>query len=699
MSEKKKYLKIKFHSFRNDGCSVDVDLSFKGKTVRDIKLIKEADGRLSINLPAFLKGEWTYKEITLKELYSRITAEYNKFIGGSEKKSLPQSVDKAATADKDKEPVFTFSSLDTKITALADITFQGIALPLKGVFIQGNLTDNTVFVKKPSELAAIDGFDEKQWHDTAQEIEKCFRKRYMDYTEETAAPFEIRFYGEGTFYTCLADVHFPDAKRAVGGFLVKIYSNGKVEIKLPSYIKEWDDSRYALAKLRRFMSAAVLEKYPVVSEELSLEAREKVPKKETTPSGRIANAENSDFRYITGSVLVDDGSVPESSRKNIHILAAVITKGDKGGIGPFEFGVLKWVARLRYATTVMIQELTYYGYIDTGWREKIKRDKYPDIIKRMLTFDMLQRSRFGALDEEGNIKNESYSVSKVLTVGKNGGSVLKEFSVDGSRYNSFDTIRDAHTVKSCLTVNQWLIYWLGAFKGRVGDNFDNSFIIKRIGAETTAAKLYATVQLDDKVLVGEAVRRCAENAKEVSLDMLRNKLERMIDIFDHPDETYRETKKISYPSRPVINLICEDDEHIKEVYGEIKDIMDRNPLQQIWFTHDLRVFNEQYIGQRFICMDSGEPVPVSLSEVFGADDEAEAARLRKMFTKAEEKDVFDSEDGSEETDEGETSEDGGTAYPDAPDEYSAEEYGDDEDFGIAEDTDTDTEEDYGIAWN
>ncbi len=703
MAEKKKYLKIKFHSFREDGCNVDADLSYTGKTVRNIRLKKEADGRLSFILPEFLKDGWNYKEITLEELYCRITEEYKKIYCVSEKKAVskPPKAAPAAAAERG-EPEFTFSALETKITVLADITFPDWSLSFKGVSVQGNLKDDSVFVKKPRELTSIRNFNAEKWNNTAADIEKCFRKRFMDYSEDITAPFEINFYSESTFYSCLASVRLPGEKRFKSGFLVRIHSDGRVDIKLPLYMKEWDNKKFNFKKLRQRMYCAVSEKYPVVSAFIPpAGSREKVSLKKYTLSGRIANAENSDFRYMPGSVLVDDGSVPESERKNLHVLAAVISKGEMGGIGPYEFGVLKWVARLRYATTVMIQELTYYGYIDTSWREKLNdKDKYSAIINRMQTFDMLQRSHFGTLDEDGRLKYDSFSVSKVLTVSRNGGMVLKEFSVDGSRYNSFDTIRDAYTIKSSLTVNQWLIYWLCAFKDRIGDNFDTAFIIRRIGAETTAARLYAVVQADDKVLVGEAVRRCAENAREVNSDALRNKLGRMIEIFDHPDEMYRETKKITYPSRPVINLVCEDDEHIKEVYEEIKDIMLKNPQQKIWFTHDLRVFNEDNMGQRFVSMDSGEIAIIDLAEVFGSDDETEVVRLREKFTKSEDGEIQGVEN-AEETGE-ENIADDVALYPDEPDEYSAEEYDDGYDENNF-DTETEEgegegEEDFSLAW-
>lgn len=637
MAEKKNYLKIKFHSFRGNACNVDVELPVSGKPVRNIRLVREKNGKLTFSLPKFLQGGWSYKEIPLDALYKRITEEYEKLRAAA---GVSEKADRAAEqTNQDElisEPEFTFGRLDTKLTAFADIAMPDISVPFKAVFVQGNLTDNTVFVRRPRELDNIKSFDEKKWLDVQALVEKSFRKQFMNYTDEDCGELDICFYNETTFYTCLCNARIPRIKKPVCGFVVKIHTSGRVEISTPAHISEWDDKRYNLLTLKTKMRDAVLREYPVVSDFVALQSnRDNAEEKQLTPSGRIANAASCDFRYIPNSVLVDDDPIPAEEKKGLRALAAVMSKGESGGIGPYEIGVLKWVSKLRYATTIMIQELTYYGYIDTAWREKIKRAQYADLIKRMLTYDMLSRSHFGTLNSDGNINFEGFSVSKVLTMGPNGGMLIKELNIGGNRFNSFDTIRDAYTIKCCLAVNQWLIYWLGAYKDRIGDDFDNAFIIRRVGASTTAARLYAVVQPDDKVLVGEAVRRCAENAREVSFDALRNKLSRMIEIFDHPDEMYKETKKITYPSRPIINLICEDDEHIREVYEEIKDIMNENPQQKIWFTHDLRVFNLDNMGKRFISMDSGEPEFVDMTCLFGRDDELEAARLREMFTKTE----------------------------------------------------------------
>ncbi len=691
MADMKKQLKIKFHSVKPDGgCYVDVELPESGKCVNYIKLKRERGGRIIFELPRFLNNRWSYSEISLGELYKRITEEYEKFtaIGAGNDAKKAKAADIPSDESSAEEPTFTFSALDTKISAIADVVLPDIAVPLSGIFVQGNLSDDTVFVKKPAIISDIPELNEKAWYDLSTDIEYKFRKSFMGLGAERECGCEVSFSKPKTFYTCLADAHFSSPKKDIGGFSVKIYSISNVRIDKPHYISAWNERIYEWGKLTRLMSASVLEKYPVASEFIS-EPRKEKGAKELTPAGRIANAEKSDFRYIPGSVLISDGSVPDSERKNIHILAAAMSKGIMGGIGPYEFGVLKWVARLKYLTTVMLQELTYYGYIDTGWRGSIKRDKYAELIKRMLVYDILNRSHFGTLDEDGVLSAVGFSASKVLTVGKNGGMVLKEFAIEGNRYNPFDVIREAHTIKSSLTVNQWLIYWLRAFKNRIGDNFDSAFVMKRIGAQYTAARLYATVQVDDKVLVGEAVRRGDSSQQDANCEFLRNKLERMIQIFDNPDEMYKETRKITYPSRPIINLICEDDEHISEIYEVIKDIIKNNPQQKIWFTHDLRVFNMCYIGQRFICMDSGEPVIVELSEIFGADDERETQALAQKFTKP----AGVSEDAD---DNGGTDSDGDEAGEYSYDNEALAEASDEDG---SEDAETETEDTYGFDWS
>ena len=91
------------------------------------------------------------------------------------------------------------------------------------------------------------------------------------------------------------------------------------------------------------------------------------------------------------------------------------------------------------------------------------------------------------------------------------------------------------------------------------------------------------------------------------------------------DRLYHEKDEISFPQRPIIVLICEDDDHIREIWESIQPVLPKINGQEIWFSSDLRIFNYNKRGERFLHFVDGVPQLVNLKQVLGVDDEAGSA--------------------------------------------------------------------------
>lgn len=121
-------------------------------------------------------------------------------------------------------------------------------------------------------------------------------------------------------------------------------------------------------------------------------------------------------------------------------------------------------------------------------------------------------------------------------------------------------------------------------------------------------------------MIAEPVRRVEEFEIESNKQWLREKIERLSLLFDNLDHLYHGKDEISFPQRPIIVLVCEDDDHMLEVWESIKSLPSIGN-QEIWFSCDIRIFNYDKRGKRFLRFINDTPCLVSLSQVLGIDNE------------------------------------------------------------------------------
>ena len=92
--------------------------------------------------------------------------------------------------------------------------------------------------------------------------------------------------------------------------------------------------------------------------------------------------------------------------------------------------------------------------------------------------------------------------------------------------------------------------------------------------------------------------------------------------YGNTDRLYHKTEGINFPERPVIVLVCEDDEHIRQTWEDIRDILPDDNRQIIWFSSDLRIFNYDKKGERFLYFEDDTMKIVDIKQVLGVDDES-----------------------------------------------------------------------------
>ena len=348
------------------------------------------------------------------------------------------------------------------------------------------------------------------------------------------------------------------------------------------------------------------------AELVSLTQKEAVKKSERDRMGRIQHADCSPYQYMAHSVLRLDRGIEKESGSDALIHA--LSQGQKGGLGVTELSVLSWVARLRYCTVPMLLDLTAASYISRESRSNFDKGKLSSaILPRMVRYDLVDRSRITVMEEDGSLM-EKPSDPRVYTLGRNGAMLLREMGEKGIEFAPFDCYQSGEVVKRYLAANQWLIYWLTHYSSQIGDNYQTARMVYRRGGDFAAAHIYASVELEGKCLVTEPVRRSDRSDRDHDCPDVEEKLTRLLSLFDHMEELYDKEGRKAFASRPILVFLMEDEEedrHIHILYDKIRGILEENPRQEIWYTTDLRVFNQD-VEHPFLRMTEEGLVPAGL---------------------------------------------------------------------------------------
>lgn len=334
-------------------------------------------------------------------------------------------------------------------------------------------------------------------------------------------------------------------------------------------------------------------------------------KKKTKNSlDRVMSASNSAFSFVPQTVLQlveNDHYMPPWELVN------AINKRVSGGIGPFEIQLLDWINMLKYSTKAMLLDLIISGYISLGWRGKTNASKITETFNRLAKYDLIDLTRFVAVSEKGELLNDNRSIIRINSLGKTGYTLLKEMGRQPRKRDTFTVLADGNTVKRYLSANQWLIYWLSHYAEKDVLDYSTAQIINVIGSEWNGGRIYASVTMKNCVMIAEPLRRYEEFEVEKETQAMYKKFLRFVLMFDNLHQLYTAAREpLTYPMRPIITYVCEDEAHMQEMAELLKSFMKEHTRQEVWFTTDQRIFNYEMAGKRFTRMDFEKEILVEV---------------------------------------------------------------------------------------
>lgn len=635
---------VKLHSFdEKNNCLADITLRDTGVVISNFKVMPGLGGGIMVHMPSWMHTRWSYTEVQWREVRQIVTREYLSAV--SEKK---QSIRFNNTGGAQ---VCTFYSPVVRAEADVVATITSTSEQIEGIHLVHTKDKDIIQVFMPREMNYYWNNPCIEWNQLVEIVTNEYRGQVLgERGNSVSDTVKIEFHHFQEATTWIVDVKLPHKKKIIKGFKIKIIQgNEKAIVSTPKWMGRWNDSRLSWYDLCSLITSEynkcaetgskVADIHPVpfdtpvltennvpANDSNSVEHNPKQQAKEKDELGRIKNAEKSSFVFYPRTVLRSVDSLDSqrtNSKKKLFDLVSALNKGSLGGIGPFEINILEWIAKLRYVSSTMLVDLIKAGYVSFGWRSDVTQAKLSKIISRMADYQLITLTRFVTVNDDGSLDNSNYSAMRIITLGRNGSILLHELGKNAARYNAFDIFRDGNTVKRFLTANQWLVYWLKTYKGEIGENYETSCIIHLKGVEYMGARIYATVTINDCTMVAEPVRRVEEFEIVSNKQWLCEKIKRLSLLFDNLDQLYHEKDEISFPQRPIIVLVCEDDDHILEVWESNKLILPEISNQEIWFSNDLRIFNYNKKGERFLRFSNETPRPVDLKQVFGIDNEAD----------------------------------------------------------------------------
>lgn len=608
----------------------------------------DVGGGVSVYMPKEFGTTWCYEEISWKDVQKAIAETYRKENGyiNSGEKSEPKDPNEFYVQFHSAEKEYKYE-LSVQINETTD-SIQGFVL---------DTGDDLKLLMEESDCEKLkeEGVDAEQLKNLC---EKAFVNNEPVNDENNRICVRV---GEciGRTIQMRADFSLPNSVYVWRNFYMKENEDGTITVRLPVNLKKkWVNPRYPWNILCEMLKKEFRDYTENQSENERKEKAEK-PEEQLEPEeaeeqkiwenteetqreeiqevkeqisekklkememknqvGRIRNAANTAFLFVPHSILK---LVERTSPKNLTRQIVYALNSPQGGIGSFEIEILDWISKLKYASKTMILDLVLSGYISLGNREKINANKMIDVMNRLYRYDLIEMSILVAVDDDGNQPDAGKGTKyRVCTLGGTGYNLLKEMGRHPERRNPFGVLADGNTVKRQLTANQWLVYWLTHYEKQDILDYATSTVIYLIGPKWNGARIYASINLETVSVIGEPIRRCEDFEKESSALEIQKKLLRLIEMLDAQDQLYTVMREqVVFPSRPVISYICEDEKHMQEVAGYVQEILEEHPQQEVWFTTDLRMFNYNSCGERFLKFKGGSLEVMDLESAIGVKE-------------------------------------------------------------------------------
>ena len=346
--------------------------------------------------------------------------------------------------------------------------------------------------------------------------------------------------------------------------------------------------------------------------------------------GRIKNAKDAGLlRHTSGNVVRPVAMIeqmkqqkryrPEKARPD-DLIAAL----SNGTISIIDLEILSYVAKFRFITSAMLTDLYSGGYITSETQTKrYTQTKLNDRLSMLNKHHLITSCRFIQVDEQGNLDFDRISVGQIHVLSQSGGLLLRDLGREATA-QAFDVYQDGRTARDRLCVNQWVVYWLSAYPEVVSMQFGFNQVAFGLREQLNGARIPAWVYVGDQMLIGQPARRCDERDRQNAQEEMINKIHRVDSLFGDLEHVYSfdgdDYIPMSLKKRPIIQYVCEDQEHMQETAGLL--LAQQLNGQEIWLTYDQRLFNYEFEGKRFWRLDGNhEPQWIDPGAVFGIGEE------------------------------------------------------------------------------
>lgn len=596
-------------------CQAGIILPIRKTRIEGFIVKNMPEGGISVYLPKGMR-KWPYKEVSWKDVQRNIVDKYKKERQYIENDFFDTSLKKEEFRIKfhDLRINYYYNSI---ITSMVDNSTVSVTLVDYGSDLKIMKTDQlyNFLGKFKIDIKTINRY-----------LDKVFDEEII--TLENKSGLIMRL-GECTGRSLILKVDFilPNSTYHWKNFMLRELTDGSVLVNAPKGFK-WENEMYPwnvlsetirkefstykesiyeessnnnseehsveenIVKEERIRETADNEENVFVSlEEKSIED------KAINSLGRVLNAKNTSFAFRPHSILK---LIPKQNEGRKSISFAI--NNPNGGIGGFEIEILVWISRLKYVVKTMILDLVLSGHLTIPINRNINASKMTDIMDRLYKYNLIETSQFISVNDDGSPIDEiGKAIYRIHTLGSTGYSLLKEIGRNPERRSPFSILADGNTVKKHLAANQWLIYWLSHYSQNDILDYSINQVITMIGPEWQAARIYASINLENISIVAEPIRRCEDFEERTQPEEIKEKLLRLINMFDNDDKLYTSLREqIVFPSRPIICLVCEDEEHMWEIKEYVSDISKKRPYQTIWFTTDTLIFNYESSGNRIL---------------------------------------------------------------------------------------------------
>ena len=616
MNAEKFGMLITFYDFSVDKCKASILFEESNITISDFVVSLKAD-TITVNMPSNGKDtNQIWEKITWKEVRAAITDEFNKKFGEYKKTRV------------------VFHDEEYNGNCLADVECVFLKTEIKDCSLV--LVNGAPFVHLPENIDEASVFDLISWSDLRKYIAYIFKRNKKEMADKNKKEMadknkeemvekievyaiDVSVYDITDEGTALFEIKIPALDYCFSDGNLYYVNQENISVNLPGEFPV--SSKNGLTRKRALQ--LIREKY---LEEI--EGREITPycKKEDNQNrnkyGRIKDAEQKPFVFVPNTKLrpIKVSDTIHTAKNNSSLLYALM----KNDIGAFEIDTLSLIEKFRYMTNAMIIDMFASGYTSHGWRN-INLHRLSDIFKRLARYNLVTISKFVTVDENekdsitGEVNFQIYSLADV------GARLLSELNRE-HRYNPFDIYQNGNDVKSVLAINQWLTYWLSSYPDEIKNDYDTAKVIHVVGAKKNGAKIYGSVTCNDILMIGEPMRRTYDFELSNDNENIKEKLVRMINTINFDGDLYAskiyKTEAFHVGKETIICYVCEDDEHVNEVWDTISSVIQNFPRDRIWFTTDTRLYNYSNEGERFFWFDDdGNRQIVDLNKRLGLGKE------------------------------------------------------------------------------